>query len=60
MMYYLGIPVQPVEEANYKGKLATEFGPGYVNALWPPAKKEPDGKIYTHWAAQLKETPYGC
>jgi hypothetical protein len=50
MMYYLGIPVEIVPDRNVKGKRAIEFGLGYVNARWP------DGKVYTHWRAQLYPT----
>lgn len=52
-LYYLGIVVEPTGAANVRGRVAADFGPGYVNARWP------DGKIYTHWSRQLTGEPFG-
>ena len=50
--YYLGIPVQVINLPNEKGYFADPSS-GYINARWP------DGKVWTHWAAQLPDTPWG-
>ena len=50
MLYYLGIPVETTNEVNEKGLDAPT---GWINARWP------DGKVWTHWAAQLTKTPWG-
>lgn len=51
-LYYLDIPVEPTDDANVRGLLAVNFSPGHVNARWP------DGKVYTHWRAQLTLRPW--
>jgi hypothetical protein len=55
LLYYLGIPVEPVatDVPNEKGNTAESFGLGHMNARWP------DGKIWTHWYTQLKIKPWG-
>lgn len=52
-LYYLGIPVELTDELNVEGRSANSFSPAHVNARWP------NQKIYTHYRAQLLETPYG-
>ena len=45
---YLGVTVTVTTDANEKGNAPR---PGWVNARWP------DGKVWTHWHAQLLAMP---
>lgn len=51
-LYYLGLPVIITHLCNEKGRYPNP-GSGWVNARWP------DGKVYTHWRAQLLDMPWG-
>jgi hypothetical protein len=50
--YYLGMPVVITHLCNEKGHYPDPRS-GWVNARWA------DGKVWTHWRAQLLDTPWG-
>lgn len=56
-MYYLDQEVEPVQELRDDDKLPQRpvlpAPDGWIWCRWP------DKKLYMHWRAQLKMTPYG-